>query len=83
MVYVVKVIVSNLTDKSLAEHLLIFAQPPARKGDTAPLRFFSIASSVTIALGLLCVTYPPASDNPRSAHLCVGHNTGRFTDAKK
>jgi len=33
---------------------MIYAvEPPARNGDTAPLRFFSIASSVIIALGLL------------------------------
>ncbi|KAF9780298.1 PQ loop repeat-domain-containing protein [Thelephora terrestris] len=28
-------------------------RPPAQRGDAAPLRFFSIASAVTIALGLL------------------------------
>jgi len=33
---------------------MIYAvKPPAEKGRTAPLKFFSIASSVTIALGLL------------------------------
>jgi len=38
-------------------------QPPAEKGRTAPLKFFSIASSVTIALGLLYVTRPFSSNH--------------------
>jgi len=38
-------------------------QPPTEKGRTAPLKFFSIASSVIIASGLLYVACPFASDH--------------------
>ena len=42
---------------------IFFVQPPAEKGRTAPLKFFSIASSVIIALGLLYVTRPFPSNH--------------------
>ena len=36
--------------------LKISLQPPTREGNTAPLKFFGVASPVVIALGLLYVT---------------------------
>jgi hypothetical protein len=59
MIYVIKVSSNHSAGESLAKRCFPSVQPPARKGNTAPLRVFSIASSVIIALGLLYVTCLP------------------------
>ena len=55
MIYVVKVRDNHLANGSLTSNCF-FVQAPIKKGHTAPLKFFGIASPVLIALGLLYVT---------------------------